>query len=146
MSRLKKERFKNSRGFTLIEVIVSLVVAGILGAMLVTFMSSGVMQSANPVIIAQNGTYLNAIMDKMTADYRYNMSHALVTGASRTTVFNNFIANLDQPNIILMAHIPIPLTNKEFRLPRSAAGNKRQLEQSHESHYYISRFVGNHTF
>jgi prepilin-type N-terminal cleavage/methylation domain-containing protein len=98
MSRLKKERFKNSRGFTLIEVIVSLVVAGILGAMLVTFMSSGVMQSATPVIIAQNGTYLNAIMDKMTADYRYNMSHALVTGASRTTGFNNFIANLDQPN------------------------------------------------
>ncbi|HQN00253.1 MAG TPA: prepilin-type N-terminal cleavage/methylation domain-containing protein [Candidatus Hydrogenedentes bacterium] len=93
-----KKILKNKAGFTLIEVIVSLIVAGILGAMLITFMNSGVMQSANPVILAQNGTYLNAIMDKMTADYRYNMSHARATGASRTTGFNNFVANLDTAN------------------------------------------------
>jgi prepilin-type N-terminal cleavage/methylation domain-containing protein len=89
---------KDKAGFTLIEVIVSLIVAGILGAMLVTFMGTSMVQSANPVVIAQNGAYLNAIMDKMTADYRYNMSHALATGASRTTGFNNFIANLNQTN------------------------------------------------
>jgi len=93
-----KKILKNKAGFTLIEVIVSLIVAGILGAMLVTFMGTGMVQSANPVIIAQNGAYLNAIMDKMTADYRYNMYHALATGASRTTGFNNFIANLNQAN------------------------------------------------
>jgi len=95
------ERFvmiRKNAGFTLVEVIASLVVAGILGAMLIAFMGSGVMQSVNPVILAQNGTYLNAIMDKMTADYRYNMSHALATGASRTTGFNNFVANLDTAN------------------------------------------------
>lgn len=89
---------RKSSGFTLVEVIVSIVIAGLLGAMLIAFMGSGVMQSANPVILAQNGTYLNAIMDKMTADYRYNMSHALATGASRTTGFNNFVANLDTAN------------------------------------------------
>lgn len=93
-----KKILKNKAGFTLIEVIVSLIVAGFLGAMLVAFMGTGMMHSANPVVIAQNGTYLNAIMDKMTSDYVYNMSHARATGASRTTGFNNFIANLDQPN------------------------------------------------
>lgn len=90
-----KRILKNKTGFTLIEVIVSLVVAGFLAAMLVAFMGTGMMQSANPVVIAQNGTYLNAIMDKMTADYRYNMSHALATGVSRTAGFNNFVVNLD---------------------------------------------------
>ena len=89
---------KDKAGFTLVEVIASLIVAGILGAILVSFMGTGMVQSANPVIIAQNGAYLNAIMDKMTADYRYNMSHALATGASRTTGFNNFIDNLEQAN------------------------------------------------
>jgi prepilin-type N-terminal cleavage/methylation domain-containing protein len=93
-----KKIFKNKAGFTLIEVIVSLVVAGFLAAMLVAFMGTGMVQSANPVVIAQNGTYLNAIMDKMTADYRYNMSHALATGASRTTGFSNFVSNLDTAN------------------------------------------------
>lgn len=67
-------RIKNSRGFTLIEVIVSLVVAGILGAMLITFMGSDVVQSANPVILAQNGAYLNEIMENMTADYKNLLS------------------------------------------------------------------------
>ena len=40
---------KKNAGFTLVEVIVSLVVAGILGAMLTSFMSNSVMQSPNPV-------------------------------------------------------------------------------------------------
>jgi len=93
-----KKILKNKAGFTLIEVIVSLIVAGILGAMLVTFMGTGMVQSANPVIIAQNGAYLNGIMDKMTADYRYNMTNALATGASRASGFSNFISNLDQAN------------------------------------------------
>lgn len=63
-------KIKNKRGFTLIEVIVSLIVAGIMGAMLVAFMSSGVIHSADPVILAKNGAYLNEIMESMVADYK----------------------------------------------------------------------------
>ncbi|MCK9196872.1 MAG: prepilin-type N-terminal cleavage/methylation domain-containing protein [Syntrophales bacterium] len=65
-----RSRMKNGSGFTLIEVIVSLIVASILGVMLVSFMGSSVVQSANPVIMAQNGAYLNEIMENMSADYR----------------------------------------------------------------------------
>lgn len=64
-------KIKNKRGFTLIEVIVSLIVAGIMGAMLVAFMSSGVIHSADPVILAKNGAYLNEIMENMATDYKY---------------------------------------------------------------------------
>lgn len=63
----------NNRGFTLIEVIVTLIVASILGTMLVTFMGSNVMQSANPVIMAKDSAYLNEIMENMTIDYKYQM-------------------------------------------------------------------------
>ena len=80
-------RMKNGGGFTLIEVIVSLIVASILGAMLVSFMGSSMMQSGNPVLLAQNGAYLNEIMENMGADYKYLM-------ATSATPLTTFIANV----------------------------------------------------
>jgi prepilin-type N-terminal cleavage/methylation domain-containing protein len=80
-------RMKNGEGFTLIEVIVSLIVASILGAMLVSFMGSSMMQSGNPVLLAQNGAYLNQIMENMGADYKYLM-------ATSTAPLTTFIANV----------------------------------------------------
>lgn len=78
---------KGRRGFTLIEVIVSLIVASILAAMLASFMGTTVMQSANPVVLAQNGAYLNQIMENMTADYKYLMK-------TSATPLTTFIANV----------------------------------------------------
>ncbi len=69
MRSRQKYQTRSDRGFTLIEVIVSLIVAGILGAMLVAFMGSQMMHSGDPVILAKNGAYLNQIMEKMVADY-----------------------------------------------------------------------------
>lgn len=84
----KKER---DQGFTLLEVIISLVVAAILGTMLFTFMQTGVVQSANPVIQAQNGAYLNQIMENMSADYKYLMS-------TDATPLNTFSARIGDVN------------------------------------------------
>ncbi len=81
------DRTKSAKGFTLIEIIVSLIVASILGAMLVSFMGSNVMQSGNPVILSQNGSYLNQIMENMGADYKYLM-------ATSATPLAAFIANV----------------------------------------------------
>ncbi|OPL15164.1 MAG: hypothetical protein AVO39_01820 [delta proteobacterium MLS_D] len=58
-----------SGGFTLIEVIVSLVVAALLGTLLVNFISGTVAKSVQPVLQAQQGSYLYSIMENMTADY-----------------------------------------------------------------------------
>jgi len=80
-------RIKGGGGFTLIEVIISLIVASILGVMLVTFMGSPVVQSANPVLLAQNGAYLNQIMENMGADYKFLM-------ATSPTPMTTFIANV----------------------------------------------------
>lgn len=94
MNYIKFCKIKNKKGFTLIEVIVSLVVAGILGAMLVAFMGSKVMNSANPVILMQNGTYLNSIMENMNADYKYQMTTAASSGSSASSGLAGFISNV----------------------------------------------------
>jgi len=83
-------RMKNNRGFTLLEVIISLVVAAILGAMLVQFMGTGLMKSYNPFILAENGTYLNRIMEKMTSDYRYYMSYGALNNQSPAAAYSHF--------------------------------------------------------
>ena len=59
---------RSEKGFTLIEVIVTIVVAAILGTFLVTFMTS-VPKSVNPVIQTQNLAAVQAVMEKITADY-----------------------------------------------------------------------------
>jgi prepilin-type N-terminal cleavage/methylation domain-containing protein len=65
---------KNTIGFTLIEVIVAIVILGIMATMLVTFMNASVTRSAEPVLIAQRGAYLNSIMENMTADFKELMA------------------------------------------------------------------------
>lgn len=90
----RSHRVKNNKGFTLLEVIVSLVVAALLGAMLVQFMGTGLMKSYNPVILAQNGTYLNRIMEKMTSDYKYYISYGALNGQSPATAYANFNTNV----------------------------------------------------
>lgn len=105
---------KKNQGFTLIEVIISLVVAGILGAMLVAFMGTGMMKSANPVLIAQNGAYLNRIMDKMTADYKYQMTTALKNNLSPSTGLSNLISHLDTANYYSDTSHPYTVTKKRI--------------------------------
>jgi prepilin-type N-terminal cleavage/methylation domain-containing protein len=105
---------KKSGGFTLIEVIISLIIAGILGAMLVAFMGTGMMKSANPVLIAQNGAYLNRIMDKMTADYKYQMTTALKNNLSPSTGVNNLISHLDTANYYSDDSHPYTVTKKRI--------------------------------
>lgn len=61
-------------GFTLIEVIVAIVVLAIMATMLVTFMNVSVTRSAEPVLVAQRGAYLNSIMENMTADFKKLMA------------------------------------------------------------------------
>jgi len=56
MSDRKIYKMNNKKGFTLLEVIVSIIVAAILGTMLVAFMRTGVLHSADPVAIAKNGS------------------------------------------------------------------------------------------
>lgn len=114
MRCMKSENIKDNRGFTLIEVIVSLVVAGILGAMLVAFMGSSVVRSSNPVINAKNGAYLNSIMERMYSDYKYRMSYAMLNSQTPEAAMGIFEGNIDTANYYSDASHPYSVAKKRI--------------------------------
>lgn len=79
----------DQKGFTLIEVVVTLVVAAILGTILVQFMGTSLTRSAEPIVMVQEGFSLSEVMEKMTAHYKY----LLATDSNPLTNFKNDIEN-----------------------------------------------------
>ena len=61
---------KNENGFTLLEVIITLIVASILGSIVYQFMGTSVVKSALPVNRVKDQFMLNGMIEEMTADYR----------------------------------------------------------------------------
>jgi len=63
----------NHRGFTLLEVVITLIVGSILGAILVQFMGTSMKNSFEPVIMVQNGNGVHEIMEKLNSDYKWRL-------------------------------------------------------------------------
>lgn len=59
----------NDRGLTILEIIVTIVVAAILGTVLVRVMGTGLTRSSVPITLLQNTYSINQIIEEMTADY-----------------------------------------------------------------------------
>jgi prepilin-type N-terminal cleavage/methylation domain-containing protein len=79
----------DQKGFTFLEVIITLVVAAILGTVLVEFMGTSLKRSAEPIVMVQEGFSLTEVMEKMTAHYKY----LLATDSTPLTSFKNDIEN-----------------------------------------------------
>jgi prepilin-type N-terminal cleavage/methylation domain-containing protein len=60
----------NKQGFTLLEVIITFIVAAILGTVFLQVMGTSMQQSYQPVSMVQDGFSVNEIMEKMNAHYR----------------------------------------------------------------------------
>jgi prepilin-type N-terminal cleavage/methylation domain-containing protein len=56
-------------GFTLIEIIITVVIVAILGAMILTFLSKSLLYSSEPVKRLRQTSDLNRVMANITADY-----------------------------------------------------------------------------
>jgi prepilin-type N-terminal cleavage/methylation domain-containing protein len=61
---------RDQRGFTLIEVIVTITVAAILAALIVPFMSTTIIASAKGVGTVADEARLKTVMEDITRDYR----------------------------------------------------------------------------
>jgi prepilin-type N-terminal cleavage/methylation domain-containing protein len=85
-----KNKKNGSRGFTLMEVIVTLVVAAILGAMLVAFTGKVVAGSAQLPFRMVKVYEMNQVMDNITADY---LSMLVQTNSDVLTVLKDKIDN-----------------------------------------------------
>ncbi len=75
---MKTVRHEEIYGFTLIEVIVTLTIAAIVGSMLYAFMGSSVTKSSLPISRLQVSFTLQQIMENIPADYPKNSSFDLV--------------------------------------------------------------------
>ncbi|MCP4369324.1 MAG: prepilin-type N-terminal cleavage/methylation domain-containing protein, partial [Deltaproteobacteria bacterium] len=71
--KTKPSLLSNNQGFTLLEVIITLIVGSILGAILVQFMGTSMKNSFEPVIMVQNGNGVYQIMERMNADYKMRL-------------------------------------------------------------------------
>lgn len=76
-----------ARGFTLVEVIVIIVVAGFLGAVVVNLMGTQLLRSGTPLMSAKSAAQAEATMETITAYYSQcvntSTSGALDTVAAR---------------------------------------------------------------
>ena len=72
MKTKSRSNFKN-QGFTLLEVVITLIVGSILGAILVQFMGTSMKSSFEPVIMVQNSNGVHEIMEKLNSDYKMRL-------------------------------------------------------------------------
>jgi prepilin-type N-terminal cleavage/methylation domain-containing protein len=59
----------NRRGFTLLEIIVTLIIASILGTIIATFMGSTMTGSVQPLVRVQQAGTAGQVMENITADF-----------------------------------------------------------------------------
>ena len=62
-------KVSNQKGLTILEIIVTIVIAAILGTVLVQVMSTSLTQSSVPITLVQNTYSITQIIEEMTADY-----------------------------------------------------------------------------
>ncbi|MDZ4165915.1 MAG: type II secretion system protein [Smithellaceae bacterium] len=65
---------RSNRGFTLIEVIVTLTIAAILGVVVYQYLGSSLARSTEPIFRLKKSFALRQVAENMTADYKRNYS------------------------------------------------------------------------
>ncbi len=86
----------NKKGFTLLEIIVTLVISAVLGAMIVQYFGTNIAESPVPVNRLQTASSFEQIMENITADFntgaiwQASTAYALNTYVAPTTKNNYF--------------------------------------------------------
>jgi prepilin-type N-terminal cleavage/methylation domain-containing protein len=91
---LRNSTLRRARGFTLIEIIITLVVLAIAGTMLAVFMGPGITRVADPLTALQNDASLQMVMENMIArasatDMATLKTEIGASGANQTNAFSN---------------------------------------------------------
>lgn len=81
-------------GFTLIEIVVSLILLSIAGALLIQLIGFAIGQSSTPIAAMKEGLALAEIMEKITADYKW----ILLTDTTPLETFKARVENGNTPS------------------------------------------------
>ncbi len=90
-----RRRKSSQAGFTLIEIIVTLIVASILGAILLEYMGQTVYKSYEPVNMARESMGLTSIMECINAEYKKSMLAMVQSDSSMVSHLNDFKTAID---------------------------------------------------
>jgi len=77
---------KSEKGFTLLEVIITIVIAAILGSLLVTFMGTAVTRSSDPVKQTRDLGASSGSIETISAAYSSYLSNAMSWNDFKTAV------------------------------------------------------------
>jgi prepilin-type N-terminal cleavage/methylation domain-containing protein len=69
---MKHTREKRQLGFTLIEIIVTLVIVSVAGTMMYTYFGASMTRSVDPLIRLRGALNIQKVMENITADYNNN--------------------------------------------------------------------------
>lgn len=89
MRSIHQGEYADQQGFTLLEILVSLIIGAILGALLVQFMGTSMVKSTQPIIRIQQHLTLNRIMENITADYKKLLAEDSTSLATLKTYIDN---------------------------------------------------------
>jgi prepilin-type N-terminal cleavage/methylation domain-containing protein len=92
--KIKSLLLTKSQGFTLLEVVITLIVGSILGAILVQFMGTSMKNSFQPVIMVQDGNGVHEIMERMNSDYKMRLM------TSTDNPLTDFKTDVENGNVI----------------------------------------------
>jgi len=79
----------DQKGFTLVEIIITILIASILGLIFLQFMGTSMTGSVEPVIRIRDAFTVKQVMEKMTADYKKLMAE----NTSSLSTFQSHVQN-----------------------------------------------------
>ncbi|RQD63147.1 MAG: prepilin-type N-terminal cleavage/methylation domain-containing protein [Desulfonatronovibrio sp. MSAO_Bac4] len=79
-------------GFTLVEILVTIIVAALVGVVIFTYLSEVVVRSTEPVIMARNLTEAVLVMEKVTMEYSQYLNQGGSFGCTRFENISNMIS------------------------------------------------------
>jgi len=71
---MKKQRCVTNSGLTLIEIIITLVIASILGVVVFQYLGSSLTRSSDPIFRLKKSLTLQQVAENITADHKRNFS------------------------------------------------------------------------
>ena len=79
--------FRNQAGFSLLEIIITLVVSALFGTLFIQYMGTSLTKSAEPLVNMKLSHETAEIMERMTADYK----RLLITDETPLATFETYI-------------------------------------------------------